>query len=73
MDLPAGKMICLETGDRSLEDHTRDFLDLLCRHYPDCAVEGTPNGPRELRAKKGGVFGWISNINIASQKLSLSE
>jgi len=60
MDLPAGKMIFLETGERSLEDHTRDFLDLLCWYYPDCAFEGTSKwSSRELRAQKDGCVFWV--------------
>ncbi|KAF4115831.1 hypothetical protein G5714_003320 [Onychostoma macrolepis] len=36
MDLPAVQLLCLEQMDRSLEDHTRDFLDLAClTHFPD--------------------------------------
>ncbi len=36
MDLPAVQLLCLEQMGRSLEDHTRDFLDLAClTHFPD--------------------------------------
>ncbi|KAF4110611.1 hypothetical protein G5714_007642 [Onychostoma macrolepis] len=37
MALPAAvQLLCLEQMDRSLEDHTRDFLDLAClTHFPD--------------------------------------
>ncbi len=30
MEFPAVQLLCLEQMDRSLEDHTRDFLDLTC-------------------------------------------
>ncbi|ROJ62428.1 Follistatin-related protein 4 [Anabarilius grahami] len=34
MDIPAVCLLLLKQGDRSLEDHTRDFLDLAClTHY----------------------------------------
>lgn len=36
MDIPAEHLHLLEQMDRSLEDHTRDFLDLGClTHYLD--------------------------------------
>lgn len=36
MDLPAVKLLCLEQRNRSLMDHTQDFLDLVClTHYTD--------------------------------------
>ncbi len=39
MDLPAVQLLCLEQRDRSLEDHTRDFLNLAClTHFPDCSL-----------------------------------
>ncbi len=41
MDLPAVQLLYLEQMDRSLEDHTRDFLDLAClTHFPDCSLCG---------------------------------
>lgn len=30
MDIPAVRLLLLEQGDCSLEDHSRDFLDLAC-------------------------------------------
>lgn len=34
MDLPAVRLLLLKQGDRSLEDHARDFLDMAClTHY----------------------------------------
>ncbi|XP_073693903.1 thyrotropin-releasing hormone-degrading ectoenzyme-like [Garra rufa] len=62
MDLPAVQLLCLKQQDRSLEDHTRDFLDLAClTHFPDrslsvfyhaslsepCKARLPANGPRE--------------------------
>ncbi|XDV40107.1 hypothetical protein PO909_009248 [Leuciscus waleckii] len=49
MDLPAIQLLCLEKLDRSLEDHTREFLDLVClTHYSDCSKARLPaNGPSE--------------------------
>ncbi|ROL46489.1 hypothetical protein DPX16_21673 [Anabarilius grahami] len=36
MALPAVQLLCLEQGDRSLEKHTSDFLQLAClTHFPD--------------------------------------
>ncbi|ROL53543.1 hypothetical protein DPX16_21792 [Anabarilius grahami] len=36
MALPAVQLLCLEQGDRSLEQHTSDFLQLAClTHFPD--------------------------------------
>ncbi|ROL51942.1 hypothetical protein DPX16_19461 [Anabarilius grahami] len=36
MDIPAVALLCLEQTDRSLESHTRDFLELAClTHFPD--------------------------------------
>ncbi len=36
MDFPAVQLLCLEQKDHSLEDHTRDFLDLAClTHFLD--------------------------------------
>ncbi len=36
MDLPAVQLLCLEKQDRSMEDHTKDFLDLASlTHFPD--------------------------------------
>ncbi len=36
MDLPPVKLLCLEQGDRPLEAHTLDFIQLAClTHYPD--------------------------------------
>ncbi len=36
MDNPNVALLCLEQRDRSLETHTRDFLELAClTHYPD--------------------------------------
>ncbi len=36
MDNPNIALLCLEQGDRPLEDHTQDFLHLAClSHYPD--------------------------------------
>lgn len=36
VDMPAAVcLLLLEQGDRSLEDHVRDFLSLVClTHYP---------------------------------------
>ncbi len=62
MDIPAVQLLCLEQQDRSLEDHTRDFLDLAClKHFPDrslgifyitslserCKARLPANGPEE--------------------------
>ncbi len=62
MDLPAVQLLCLEQRDRSLEDHTRDFLNLAClTHFPDrslcvfyisslserCKARLPANGPKE--------------------------
>ncbi len=62
MDIPAVQLLCLEQQDRSLEDHTRDFLDLAClTHFPDrslcafyitslserCKARLPANGPKE--------------------------
>ncbi len=39
MDLPSVKLLCLEQEDRSLEDHTRDFLHLANQtYYPDSCL-----------------------------------
>lgn len=39
MDLPAVQLLCLEQQDRSLEDHTVDFLDLVClMPNSDCSL-----------------------------------
>ncbi|ROL52801.1 hypothetical protein DPX16_2307 [Anabarilius grahami] len=36
MALPAVQLLCLEQGDRSLEQHTSDFLQLAClTYFPD--------------------------------------
>ncbi len=36
MDNPNVALLCLEQRDRTLETHTRDFLELACQtHYPD--------------------------------------
>ncbi|XP_016124666.1 uncharacterized protein [Sinocyclocheilus grahami] len=33
------QLLCLEQQDCSLEDHTRDFVDLAClTHFPDCSL-----------------------------------
>lgn len=58
MDFPAIKLLCLEQRDCSLEDHTRDFLDLVClTHYLAhllrplgrfCSVCGVSAGHNEL-------------------------
>lgn len=38
MDIPAVRLL-LEQGGRSLEDHTWDFLDLVCLiHYPNLSL-----------------------------------
>lgn len=50
MDLPAVHLLLLEQGDRSLEDHMRDFLDLVClTHYSLCKFLHTisTSGPRQ--------------------------
>ncbi len=62
MDLPAVQLLCLEQLGHSLEDHTRDFLDLAClTHFPDrslcvfyytslserCKARLPANGPKE--------------------------
>ncbi len=62
MDLPAVQLLCLEQIDRSLEDHTRDFLDLVClTHFLDhslcvfyitslserCKARLSANGPKK--------------------------
>lgn len=39
MDLPAIQLHCLEQKDRSLENHTKDFLDLVyLTHFPNCLL-----------------------------------
>ncbi|ROJ62551.1 hypothetical protein DPX16_21537 [Anabarilius grahami] len=36
---PAVALLCLEQRDRSLESHTRDFLELAClTHFPNCSL-----------------------------------
>ncbi|XDV46002.1 hypothetical protein PO909_013986 [Leuciscus waleckii] len=36
MALPTVQLLCLEQGDRPLEEHTCDFIQLACQtHYPD--------------------------------------
>ncbi|KAA0720500.1 hypothetical protein E1301_Tti016792 [Triplophysa tibetana] len=62
MAFPTIKLICLEQGDLTLEDNTRDFLDLAClTNFPDrlicfyyhhglserCKARLPVNGPRE--------------------------
>lgn len=51
MDLPAIQLLCLKKLDRSLENHTREFLDLVClTHYSDCSQSKARlpvNGPSE--------------------------
>lgn len=37
--IPTVHLLLPEQGDHSLEDHTRDFLDLVClTHYPYCLL-----------------------------------
>lgn len=39
MDLPAVQLLCPEQEDHPLEDHTRDFIQLMCQmHYLDLSL-----------------------------------
>ncbi len=39
MDIPAVQLLCLEQGDHSLEDHTRDFIKLAnLSTIPNCSL-----------------------------------
>ncbi|ROL42239.1 Multiple PDZ domain protein [Anabarilius grahami] len=65
MDIPAVALLCLEQRDRSLESHTRDFLELALARQPKRAVPGTP--PRE-RSSEG--FHRIHGVGADSDTLT---
>lgn len=44
MDLPAVRLLLLDQGDRSHDDHTSDFLDLACLTYYPALPMDSPQG-----------------------------
>ncbi len=86
MDIPAVQLLCLEQQDRSLEDHTRDFLDLAClKHFPDrslgifyitslserCKARLPANGP-ERRISWSGCWREMDFISPSAPPRKLS-
>ncbi|XP_059401982.1 uncharacterized protein LOC132133218 [Carassius carassius] len=85
MAIPAVRLLCLEQLDRSLKDHTRDFLDLAClTHFPDrslsnffytglserCKARLPANGPREDFA---AFVEWVLEKNESSFTITTAE
>ncbi len=85
MDNPAVQLLCLEQQDRSLEDHTRDFIDLEClTHFLDrslcifyitslserCKACLPANGPREDFAS---FVEWVRENNGSTLTVCPSE
>ncbi len=67
MNDPAVLILLLEQGDRSLEDHTNDFVFLAnLTHYPDnCLCSFYYAGPHHTRAV---VRGWSSRASPSSKR-----
>ncbi len=67
MNDPAVLILLLEQGDRSLEDHTNDFVFLAnLTHYPDnCLCSFYYAGPHHTRAV---VRGWSSRASPSSSR-----
>ncbi|XP_026059300.1 vegetative cell wall protein gp1-like [Carassius auratus] len=72
MAIPAVRLLCLEQLDRSLEDHTRDFLDLAClTHFPDRSKARLPaNSPQEDFAT---FVEWVLEKNGSAWTISTAE